>query len=539
VALAACSSPPRPAPEQVGAVDDASAAKPDKPRLVVAIVFDQLPSWALTKYLPHLAEDGALRSGIARGSYLERVVFGYASTTTAPGHASIFSGAPPSVSGITGNSLLDLESGKARPFVSDEKHPVLGYPTASASPLVLRVDTVGDVLKRETSDRAQVVSLSIKDRAAVLSGGREADVALWFDHRIPGFTTSTYYAQRLPAWLERWQSAHPIDALLVPWEPNDPALLARVIGADDAPGEGGWLGLGRRFPHRVADLQEPYSALRTTPQLSEHLLALAREAVTSLDLGGDEVVDLLAVSISGTDYTGHVWGPDSWEYLDHLWRADRALGAFLRWLEERTPIAVLVTSDHGVVSLVERSGKGGRLHPEELAARAKSAVEKVAGKPAEGGWIRGFVRPFVYLAPGMEGEQRGRVVRAIEEELGATEGVHLAIDVARTRGWAESADPFERSVGLSIAAGSPGDIYVVPASGWVFDEELPRGAGTNHGTPWPFDTEVPVVLWGTGVAEHRESGPFGQERVAASLAALLGVPAPARLRAAPLPGIRE
>ncbi|HZO15458.1 MAG TPA: DUF5690 family protein, partial [Polyangiaceae bacterium] len=513
---------------------------PETPRLVVAVVIDQLPSWALDKYLPHLPENGVLRRGIARGTFIERARFGYARTNTAPGHASIFTGAPPSQSGITSNSIYDDASAGEQPFVSDRRHRVHGRTDATASPLMLRVETVGDVLERETRDRAWVVSLAVKDRSAILSGGKRADVAVWFDHRIPAFTTSSYYGAP-PAWLARWQSAQPSKNLLQTWRPYDAELSARAAGRDDGAGEGDWLGLGRTFPHRIGETKEPYGVARTAPVLTERLMSLARRAVTELDLGGDDIVDLLAISIAGTDYAGHTFGPDSWEYFDNLLRADRALGGFVRWLEARGPIAVLITSDHGVARLPEQLRQGGRVYPDQLVATAERAVRDALPDraPPPRGWVRAFVRPFFYLAPELEGEARARAKRAIVEHLGFGPGIHMLVDVDEGQAWSHSANPLLRSVGLSLARGAPGDVYVMPSSGWVIDEGMPRGAGTTHGTPWSFDAEVPVIFWGPGVAQKRVRGPLGEERVAATLAALLGVPLPRHLRAAPLPGLKQ
>jgi arylsulfatase A-like enzyme len=504
------------------------------PRLVVAVVIDQFGSYALDKYLPHLSEDGAIRRGIARGVYVERVAYPYASTNTAPGHAAIHTGATPRVSGVTSNSAFDPKTGKHRAFVADGKHMVIGRPKASASPSVLRVDTVGDALEKATDDRALVVSLAGKDRAAVISGGRLGDLAVWYDYKIPAFTSSTYYGERLPPWLDSWLAANPLDALLAPWEASDPALLARAAGKDDGLGEEQWYGFGIKFPHEPAKAERPYSVLRATPQLTDYMLRLARETVEQMDLGADEVVDLLALSISATDYAGHTFGPDSWEYFDNLLRADRALAELLDWLEKRGPVAVLITSDHGVARLPKQAGPdAGRNYPDEIEKLAKTAAREVLGK---GRWVRGFNRPFIYLDPELSGERRARVVAAIQKRLEAERGIAMAADVHQARGWADDPDMLKRSVGLSLAEGIPGDLYVLPARGWVIDESRPRGAGTTHGTPYDFDREVPVIFWGPGVSPHREAGPLPQARVAPTLAALLGVPPPEHVSAEPLVG---
>jgi hypothetical protein len=506
--------------------------EPPRARVVVVVVFDQLASWVFSQYLPHLRHDGALRRGVAQGRYFRRAAFEYASTNTASGHAAIVTGAPPHVTGITANQVWQ-DGEPERPFIADGKHPVLGRPEATASPSVLRVDTVGDALERASGDRAQVLSLSLKDRAAILMGGHRADLALWYDYHIPGFTSSTYYGEALPEWLLGWLRAHPVSELLRPWTALDPALYARVVGRDDGPGEGNYLSLGTTFPHQLSGIDKPYSALRFTPHLTDYLLELAQAAIEHMDIGSDDQPDLVTISISGTDYAGHTFGPDSWEYLDHLRRADLALGRFLAWLERRAPTAVLVTSDHGVFPLPERAGRGGRIFPDEILRAMQAAAVATVG---EGRWVLAFERPFAYLAPELTGERRERVVAAIKRDLEALPGVELVVGVREALGWVSDADPLRRAVGLSMAAGAPGDLYLVPKEDWIVDEDYPRGAGTTHGTPWPPDREVPVIFWGPGVSPERSNEPVSQARVAPTIAALLGVAPPPHVHQPPLAG---
>lgn len=521
--LASCGAP---APPRTGPPEP-------RPRVVVAIVLDQLATQTLERHLPHLPNDGALRHGIARGAFHHRVVYPYAGTYTAAGHAAIATGAPPAVSGVVANEVYDRERARVVPIVDDGEHAVHGVRDAYASPRALRAETVADVLARTTEGR--VVSVSIKDRAVVFTAGREPDLALWYDARLPGYTTSTFYGE-VPAWLEAWQREHPIDALLTPWVAEDPALLARVAGADDAEGEGDWDGLGVTFPHDPRASDDPYSVLRATPQSSEHLLELAAEAARRAGLGEDDVPDLLVLSISSTDYVAHTFGPDSWEYLDNLIRVDRALAAFLERLErERGPIAVLLTSDHGGAPLPERSGTG-RVMPDVIARGLEAELDRALG---EGDWVSAFVQPFVYLSePAREDEaRRERAVEAAIAWLSTRPEIGFAADAIDALGWRDDADPLRRAIGLSVADDPEGDVFVVPREGFVVDEDMPRGFGTSHGTPWSYDRSVPVILWGAGVAHLETDAPLPQGHVASTLAALLGVAPPAAAPREPLPGV--
>ncbi|HKO90982.1 MAG TPA: alkaline phosphatase family protein, partial [Polyangiaceae bacterium] len=348
VSVGVCVEPaPRAAPRQ--------RSRPAPARLVVALVFDQLGSDTLLRHQRWLDPSGAIAQAIAQGVFLERSVYPYASTLTAPGHAAIHTGTAPSQNGIDNNSRWDEAQGRALGIVDEPRRWVFGRERdgITVGPGQLRLPTVATQLKAETGGAARVVSLSLKDRSAVLSVGGAADLVLWFDSKLGAFTSSSAWGAALPEWVGRYQAAHPLQALFVPWEPLFKERYEAQLGPDAAPGEGDLYGLGTTFPHDWARVKKPWSALGCTPMLSEYLIELADAAVTEQGLGLDAVPDLLALSISGTDCAGHVFGPDSWEYVDHLVRADRAAGQWLTRLAKRLPLSVLITSDHGVARLPE------------------------------------------------------------------------------------------------------------------------------------------------------------------------------------------
>ena len=407
----------------------APPVSPEPPRIVVTVVLDQLGSWVLDRYLPHLPESGALRSAARRGAHYQKVRYQYASTFTAPGHSALYTGVGPSENGVMANRVRDATTNEKVALIDDSEHLVIGDDSKGVSPRALGAPTVADALEEQTGGRSVTVSLSVKDRGAILPGGQRADLALWYETSQRAFTTSTFYRSELPAWLVAWREAHPTRALMHAWEPRDAALLARVAGKDDALGEGDYLGFGTTFPHDPRTGDKPHKLLKLTPQLSEHMLELARAVVVHMGMGQDAVPDLLAISVSGTDYLGHTFGPESWEYLDNLIRVDLALGSFLSWLEnEHGPIAVIITADHGSQALPEQHDGAGRMYPEQLRQAAEKAAAAVAGP---GKWIRAFDRPFFYLTAAGRAK-RDIVVPAIVEKLTALEGVQLVGAVTLT-----------------------------------------------------------------------------------------------------------
>ena len=500
------------------------------PKLVVLIVLDQLGSWVLDQQLPLLPSGSAIRRAYEDGAS-HTAEFPYASTQTAPGHASLTTGVTPAVHGIVANAVYVPERG-ARKTVDDGKHVVLGNPDRYVSPSQLRAETVADVLQRESNAEARIVGLSMKARSAVLPVGQRADVAVFYDSVTRAMTTSTYYSpnRRLPDWLRSFRKANPVEPLLQTWEPAEPEWLQKHLGPDASPGE-----MYPTFPHDPREAPDPWYAFSGTPESSEYLMAAAYAVVKGEKMGMDDVPDFLALSVSGTDIVGHVWGARSWEYADNLRRIDRALTHFVKLLQARGPVAFVLTADHGVAELPERAraeGRtGGRLSGEFLTASAERAADETLG---EGDWIARYVPPlFTYTPTGKARHEE--LTKVLRKALPRVKGVKAVYDARVPGKLRESHDDIARLVGASLPDDPPGDLYLVTEPGWF--DALSEQGGTNHGTPWDYDRRVPVLMWGTAIERRTSQDVHDVLRVATSLAALLNVPAPAGAPKSPLPGV--
>ena len=254
------------------------------PKLVVLIVLDQLGSWVLDQQLQLLPSDSVIRRAYEDGA-AHTAEFPYASTQTAPGHASLASGVPPAVHGIVANAVYDEELGSRR-TVDDREHAVLGNPDRYVSPTQLRSETVADILRRETDAKARIVGISIKGRSAALSVGGKPDIAVFYDAVARSMTTSTYYVPKksLPEWLRDFNKANPVEPLLQTWEPADPGRLETQLGPDASPGE-----MYPAFPHDPREAPNPWYAFSGTPEASEYLMAAAYAAVKAERMGMDDI----------------------------------------------------------------------------------------------------------------------------------------------------------------------------------------------------------------------------------------------------------
>ncbi|MCB9707726.1 MAG: alkaline phosphatase family protein [Myxococcales bacterium] len=515
-------------------------AADDRPRLVVVMVVDQLGSWILERYLPYLSPQGAFRTGMASGAYHQTVSYLHASTFTAPGHAATYSGASPAKSGICANVTWDRATQKRVRVVDKGKRAWLSDPNFFASPEALRVSSVADVLSTSTQGASQIVSLAYKDYAAVLAGGRNPSLVLWYapNGQPPGFTTSTYYAERLPDWLVIWQAHHRPEDYMEIWHPIDEELLQRINGNDAGAGEIECSGLGTLFPHDPQATVSPALAFEGTPAANEYLFDLAWESIERLDLGKDKVPDLLMISVSSPDVIGHCYGTESWEYLDNLMRLDTLIAAFVTKVSISIPTAFVLTSDHGAAPMPEKRMRkhlpAGRIQTDALATIIQRAIENVMG---EGQWVAHIEPPFVYLANSIhQGPRRERAVKAVLDTLSHVPGIEAALDISDVANWRNIASTLRYPVGLSVSDNLDADVYVLPSQYYIFDNDNKNG-GTNHGTLWPYDRDVPFIMWGTGITHAESRERMDHRRVSSTIAALLQIPPPQRMPLAPLEGV--
>ncbi len=517
--FAACHTSPR-----------APSAPPPMPRLVVMIVIDQLPSWAFER--DRALFTGGLGRLLREGAYVKRATLPYANTFTAPGHATIATGTTPNVHGVVGNQWWRRAEQRERPAEFDPAAAVLPVGPLErplpaddvASARALRIPGVADALRTATHGRGHAIAVALKPRSACLVSGQHPELAIWFDSGAGGMTTSTAYASAAPTWLVEHARAHPASRFIgQTWEPRDPALLAQHTKIlDDAPGEGSLHGMGTAFPHVVHDAEE----LLHTPFGDQLVLEAALAALDPMQLGADDVPDLLAISFSSHDYAGHNWGPDSWEVLDLTLRLDVALGELFSTLDRRLGKdgwAVVLTSDHGATPLVERSPVVGarRLVPSEIATAGGPLVGKVSSNQ-------------VYMSAAWGQLPAAEQRAALATTAAGIRAAFPALDVFDTADGSHCTDPgLAGDICRSSVPGESGELYLAPHRGFVVTEYK---TGTHHDAPNADNQEVPVLVRAPGLAPQAiEHASFLQ--IAPTVAALLGVPPPASATAPALFGI--
>jgi hypothetical protein len=473
-----------------------------RPKLVVAIIADQFRYDYLTRFGSEY-KDG-LKRLLTRGAVFTNAHYEHFPTFTSVGHAAFLSGSFPSVNGIIGNSWYDRSSGKTIPSAQDTNvQQVGGGGGVGSSPQNLLVSTLGDEIKIAGHGKNHVVGISFKDYSGILASGRMADAVYWFDDKTGNFVTSSYYVSELPAWTKEF---------------NEGKRADKYKGVE-------WLGT------RLASDTGPklYGMLRVTPFANELIEQLAEAAIKGEKLGLDADTDLLMLSFSSNDYVGHANGPDSDQVKEVSIATDRILGKLFKYLDAQVGMAnvtVVFSADHGVAPMPEannaRKMPGGRIDPASVLNAAKKAL---TDKYGEGNWIAAAPEEGIYL--------NWDLIRS--KKLSETD---VAADVAKTiqalphvfrvytreqlmRG-IPSADRVGRRVanGYSFARGA--DLYVLLDPYYFFG----AGRSTTHGTPFGYDSHVPVIFMGSGIKAKRYYTTIAVNDVAPTLATLLGVDIP-------------
>jgi hypothetical protein len=528
------------------------ANSPPRPRLAVLVYFDQMRGDYLTRW-QELFADGGFRRLQQEGAWFQNCHYPYGYTVTGAGHASVATGCSPAKHGIVGNDWFERSSGSSVNCVigagylsiltagNDESDPSKGV-----SPERLLQPTLADAIKKATDGKSRVVSLSFKDRSAVLPGGRTPDACYWLHPASGQFVTSSYYRNQPHPWVVAYNDEHPADQ----WQGQEWSRLhpdwdyARYSEADDTIGEGTGTYQGRTFPHPLDGGPEKlkrtyYNALYNSPFGNDLLLGLVKRAIDGEQLGTHDTPDLLCVSFSCNDAVGHCWGPDSQEVLDVTLRSDAIVKELLAYLDKsvgRGRYVFALTADHGICPLPEVTRKQGkeaaRISSAVLGADAETFLNEKFGK-SDRRWIEAKSGYWVYLNQKLIREKElnpENVEQALSEWLVQQAGIQTVYTRTQLLGSDFAHDSLGHAVFQSFRPDRCGDLFVV-----VKPYHIVHGStGTTHGTPHPYDTHVPLLVCGPGIQAGTRTDAVTPQAAATILATALGIAPPAGAEA-PVP----
>lgn len=530
----------------VGGAHAAPASPP--PKLVLQLTVDQLRGDLLPRYRNRFGK-GGFSLLLDRGAFYANAHYETANTVTCAGHAVLVTGADVAQHGIVGNLWFERETGKEVYCVDDDRYAPVGEPAKRGmSPAKLTSSTIGDELVIASGHRSRAFAMAGKDRSSIVPGGHLGK-AFWMSDLTGGIATSKYYYDTLPAWVTAWNARklfasyrdagwtllHPLETYLNAASSANPYAHPKSK-------------MTRSFPHSLKLPDEDLvRALRFTPFLDEMTADFARELIVQEKLGQKGVTDYLAVSFSATDYVGHSFGPNSVESEDNLLRLDATLARLFAFIDKTIGLrntVIVLSADHGADDVPEeRKAEGyesARFGGEPLRARLNTALkERFNGAD---GLVGSLVPPGLYLDRQKIAAAHldATAVEAALAEVARNEpGVAFALTRTDLMAGRIGHTPVLDRIQRAFHPTRSGDVIIIQKPMWYFDDDPDYYAAT-HGSPYSYDTFVPILLFGQGVEAATIHAPAAPAQIAPTLAGMLGIRPPSGCACdPPLPGVFE
>ena len=512
-----------------------------KPKLVVQITIDQMRGDFPMRYKDRLGEDG-FRYLMEQGTHYTNAHFQHADTETPIGHSALFTGTYPAHNGIVAGNWYDKNKGKIIYNCEDDRYPLIGKKLKEGegrAPTNLLSSTIGDELVISNNSQSRVFSVSIKDRGAILPGGHTGK-AFWYSSETGSFVSSTYYYKDYPAWVKKWTGKKLADNYKnKSWELLHGAETYVFGKNDDRPFEIDIFDLGTTFPHEIkGESKNFYAALMVTPFGDELTADFAKTLIKTEKLGQGQQTDFIAISFSVTDYIGHFFGPSSLEAEDNVLRVDRLLADLFKFIDDQVGLdqtLIIVSSDHGMCEApeyMESLGfEVGRLTSETITKGiVKKGLKARLGVP--GDVIRLYEHPYIYLN---EDEIRktkysvAEIETAIADEIVKIPGIRAALTRTDLMHETFAPTPLNRKILNNFHPQRSGNIHVIADQFWYFYYEMePKTSkiAATHGSPWTYDTYVPIFFAGCNIPAQNIARPVTPYDIAPTIANILEVKPP-------------
>ena len=471
---------------------------PESPKLVITLVVDQMRPDLLTRFDDIYT--GGFRWLMDHGIWFTNTHHEHSYTATGPGHFSIGTGQYPGKVGLVGNSFYDRDLGKNVNCVEDPNATVVGAQDGEARSF-RRYETtgLGDWVK-ETYEGSKVIAIGGKDRSAVLMGGRQPDLALYYNY-AGSFISSDYYVDQLPSWVvdfnnqlnaelykdSIWTKSLS-DDIYLNYSREDFYLgeLDDYLNDDYSP----------VFPIGIDPNEDPKASLMGRPWFEREILRLAQSAIVEEELGLDANPDLLFIGFSAMDWMIHNFGPFSQEIMDACIKLDKWLGNFIKMVDQSVGlenVLFVLTADHGGLPLPEylqeKNQKAGRInkeHMQEADEWIKDIIEEQYGKKL---YIRKGGNYYLDLKRLKKANINPRkIYKIIEEHLSKVEGIEEVvfkndfIDI-------EGGDKITKRI-QNMIHNQTADIFPIVSPGYIYKNPY----GTGHGSPYDYDTHVPLIF---------------------------------------------
>jgi len=519
---------------------------PDKPRLVIGIIVEQLRYDQLERLRDILPENGIKRL-INEGTYYRNASYDYLLTQAGPGYATVSTGTSPAFHGITSDSWYHPFNDQLIYCVQDPKvSPVGGsFETGLFSPVNLLSSTFADELQMASCGAAKVYGIGIREMGAIITAGHAADGAFWYDDRTGTWMSSTYYINDLPPWLKDLNAlTMPGQYLNQPWTPLMDPLRYPGCQIDSSGKERGFNGR-TWFPYdlktmstegKLLNVKRNLALLRETPFSDDFTTELAMRLISGEQLGQDDITDFLAINYTATDYIGHRFGPSSVETADAIVRLDKNIGLLLDMIDKnlgKKNVLVYFVSAHGVSeipSVLEASRiPSGYFKVNQSLQLLRSYLNAIYG---QGDWVKGFYDNQIFLNRALI-EDADVSLEDIQKKVARFMVQFSGIASAVPCSSFEMSD-FTGGILLkmsnSYTSQRSGDVMISLNPGWIEKNDN----ATGHNSPYEYDSHVPLIWYGWTASRASVTRNISIRDIAVTLSVLCKVPLPNAATGEPL-----
>lgn len=509
-------------------------AKRDKAKLVVGIVVDQMRNDYIERFWDHYTDDGFKRLD-DQGYRFKDAHFNYVPTYTAPGHTSVYTGTSPMNHGIIANSWFDKTTGKMVYCTEDSTVKSVGTTdiTGEMSPHRMLTTTIADENRLSTQMRGKTIGIAIKDRGAILPAGHTANAAYWFHGKDEGnWISSSFYMEQLPQWVVDFNNSGKAASYLKIWDTLYPIDSYIESGSDLNNFERGFKGKETAtFPYDLAKLKadnDNFEILRSTAYGNDLTTDFAIAALKGENLGQDYDTDFLTISYSSTDYIGHNFGVNSKEVQDTYIRLDKNIAELLNFLDKevgKNNYVLFLTADHAggeVPAYLEtRKVTAGYFNTREMKASIEKFAEKEFGNKNLIASVTNYQIFFDYALMDQLKINDLELQAKLANYLLAYKNVHRVYtrDQIIKGAYTEGMDAMVKN---GFHHKRSGDLA------YVLEPSVSHSArtGSTHGTPYTYDTHVPLLFFGKGIKKGETSRRSEIVDIAPTIATILGISYP-------------
>ena len=527
-------------------------AQEQNTKLVVGIVIDQMRFDFMHKY-PY-SENG-FNKLLKEGYEFKNAHFNYIQTETGPGHATVSTGATPSVHGIISNSWFDRDLNRELNCVEDSTVFTVKnngpQQSTSSSPIHLLSNTISDQLNLTNNFNSKTIGISFKDRAAILSTGHTADAAYWYDGSDGSFVTSTYYMNHLPEWVLQFNNSKHTDRYLSKkWELLKSENQYSMSAADNNPHERVLLGKEQPvFPYDFSEIRKAYRernaeyrVFLASPFGNTLITDFAIEAIKHEQLGKNEFTDFLMIGYSNTDIIGHTFGPHSREVQDTFMRLDLEIERLISYLDKnigRDNYIVFLTSDHGAIHNVDYLSQHNMpIGYVDIEKEAESLENHLNVTFDEGNWVSNVDHRKIYLNHSLIEKHSISYKKIIDESVSFLQKVKGIKQVYTSLELREIDSNSEASNRIANGFHSirSGDLYIDYLPGWIdySADSIEDIKGTTHGSPHNYDTHVPLLWFGGNIPVGSSTRITSISDIAPTLSMILNIQLPFASNSNPL-----